>query len=318
MDHLDALERLHRLKEAGALSDAEFAEQKARLLEVDAARVEPAAPACETPQRRSPAGLIAGVVAAVLAVGAGAWYGLSGPGEPEAAPSTAASDAAAAVASPDVPALSSLPLDEQLRLASLAALGFEGSRTRKEGTQLVVTKAERVLNLPFATVLLTTTERPDDCHACAGHVGVYYLTDSGGEYTVKGRWPKALASWGWGATPDWKISTAYTSNPAIVAEGGYTGQGYSCGGMNIIELTPKGPVESEVIALSRSNAGAVDPETGTTPGGEPLRALTGTIVNVQKGRSLQVRVSGDEEFTETYVMKGGKFVRTSGETKLGC
>lgn len=321
MNHLEALERLHRLKESGALSEAEFAEQKARLLA--AGNAGPAEPAAEWDvQSRSgnSSGLIAALAGGGLAavLGAIAWWAMSGDQQPAALPSDAATDASAAVTATQPAALSSLPLDEQLRLASLAALGFEGKRTSKDGTQKVITKAERVLNLPFGTVLLTSTERPDDCHACTGYVGVYYLADEGGKYRVTGRWPKALAGWGWGAAPNWKISTAYTSNPAIVAEGAYTGQGYTCTGMNIVELTSKGPVESDVISLGMSNEGAVDPETGTTMGGEPLRELTGKIVNVQKGKSLQVEVSGNEAFTETYVMRGGKFVRTSGETKLGC
>ncbi len=320
MDHLDALERLHRLKEAGALSEAEFTEQKARLLEaVNATPAQPSAPAWEPEPvaARSKVGLIAGIAAAVVAVGAGAWFGLSGQGDPAAVPSTAASDAAAAVATSETPALASLPIGEQLRLASLAALGFEGSRTRKEGTQKVITKAERLINLPFGTVLLTSTSRPDACHACAGYVGVYYLKDEGGQFKVTGKWPEAVSGWGWGTVPEWSISSNYTAGPAIVASGSDGNQGYFCGSTSITELTAKGPVTS-FIATSATNEGAVDPDSGTDMGGNPLKSLDGTIANVQKGRSLQVHVTGTDSFTETYVMKGGKYVLTSGETKLGC
>lgn len=320
MDHLDDLERLHRLKEAGALSENEFAEQKARLLEVaNAAPVQPAAPVWEPEPDapRSKAGLIAGIAAAVVAVGAGAWFGLSGTGEPAAAPTVAASDAAVATATPVVPSLASLPMGEQLRLASLAALGFEGSRTRREGTQKVITKAERLINLPFGAALLTSTSRPDACHACAGHLGVYYLKDEGGTFRVTGKWPEAVAGWGWGNVPEWRLSSEFTAGPAIVASGSDGGQGYFCGGTTITELTAKGPVTS-YIATSMTNEGAVDPDSGTDMGGNPLQNLEGTIANVQKGRSLQVRVTGTDSFTETYVMKGGKYVLTSGETKLGC
>lgn len=316
-DPLDAIERLHRLKESGALSEAEFAEQKARLL---AGADTPAAPEAWPDAPASPAlnkGLLAGIAAAVVILGAGAWYGLSGGTDPAAEPTAAASDAAAAVATEAVPAIASLPEGEQLRLASLAALGFVGSRTRKEGSQAVITKAERLLQLPFGAVLLTSTQRPDGCHACSGFVGVYYLKDDGGKFKVTGKWPEAVSGWGWGNVPEWRLSSEYTASPAVVASGTDGNQGYFCGGTTITELTAKGPVTS-FIATSTTNDGAVDPDTGTDMGGNPLRTLDGKIVGVQKGKSLQVKVTGTESFTESYVMRGGKYVIASGETKLGC
>jgi hypothetical protein len=321
MDHLDAIERLHRLKESGALSEAEFAAQKAKLLEAAAAPApEPVAAEPDWSAAPSPGlnkGLLSGIAAAVVVLGAGAWYGLSGSGEPSSEPTAAASDAAAAVATPTVPALASLPEGEQLRLAALAALGFTGSRTRKEGTQAVITKAERLVQLPFGVALLTSTHRPDDCHACSGFVGVYYLKDAGGQFKVTGKWPEAVSGWGWGTVPEWRLSSEYTANPAVVASGSGGNQGYFCGSTTITELTAKGPVTS-YIATSSTNEGAVDPDMGTTSVGDPLKNLEGTIVGVKKGKSLQVKVTGTDSFTESYVMKGGKYVLTSGETKLGC
>lgn len=317
MDHLDAIERLHRLKESGALSEEEFAAQKAQLL---AAAAAPAAAEPDWSTAPAPGlnkGLLAGIAAAVVILGAGAWYGLSGSGEPSSEPTAAATDAAAAVATPTVPAIASLPEGEQLRLASLAALGFTGSRTRKEGTQAVTTKAERLVQLPFGVALLTSTARPDACHACAGFVGVYYLKDEGGKFKVTGKWPEAVPGWGWGNVPEWRLSGEYTANPAVVASGSDGNQGYFCGGTSITELTAKGPITS-FIATSATNDGAVDPDTGTDMGGSPLKNLEGKIVNLQKGKSLQVKVTGTDSFTERYVMKGGKFVLTAGETKLGC
>ncbi|MEY4953458.1 MAG: hypothetical protein RL299_1882 [Pseudomonadota bacterium] len=317
MDHLEAIERLHRLKESGALSEEEFAAQKAQLL---AAAAAPAAAEPDWAPAPAPGlnkGLLGGIAAAVVILGAGAWYGLSGSGAPSSQPSAAASDAGTAVTTTTVPAIASLPEGEQLRLASIAALGFTGSRTRKDGTQSVITKAERLVQLPFGVALLTSTHRPDDCHACSGYVGVYYLMDEGGQFKVTGKWPEAVSGWGWGNVPEWRLSGDYTVNPAVVASGSDGNQGYFCGGTSITELTAKGPVTS-FIATSATNEGAVDPDSGTDMGGNPLMNLEGKIVGVQKGKSLQVKITGTDSFTESYVMKGGKFVLTSGETKLGC
>lgn len=316
-DHLEAIERLHRLKESGALSEEEFAAQKARLLaeatapSVDPLPHEPAAPA---PVNK---GLLAGIAAAVVVAGAGAWYVLSERSASKPVPTAIATDGAAALATVGPPAIATLPEGEQLRLASIAALGFTGSRTRKEGVQSVITKAERLIQLPFATVLLTSTARPDGCHACSGFVGVYYLQDEGGKFKVTGKWPEAVSGWGWGNVPEWRLSNDYTANPAVVASGSDGNQGYFCGGTTITELTPKGPITS-FIATSATNEGAVDPDMGTTSIGDPPKNLEGKIVGVQKGKSLQVRVTGTDSFTESYVMRGGKYVIASGETKLGC
>lgn len=326
MDHIDALERLHRLKEAGALSATEFAEQKARILDGATVTTNAKVSSPEPAERHAaiaskPQSIGKWAIAAIVGVcglaGLAAWFGVSTPNQPIAAPSAVASDRA--IAAVNVPAaISSLPETEQFRLASLAALGFTGSRSRKDGGERAITKPLKLLHLSFATVLLTSTEIPGGCHGCSGYVGVYYLIDQNGQLKVTGKWPKALGSWGWGAVPNWKLSNAFTNNPALVAEGGFTGQGYTCSGLNILELTPQGPVESDVVNTGMTNAGAVLEETGLTSGGDPLRSIDGKIVNIVKGRSFDVRVSGDENFVERYAKQGGKFVRVSGETKLGC
>lgn len=77
-------------------------------------------------------------------------------------------------------------------------------------------------------------------------------------------------------------------------------------------------MSSDLIALSYSNGGNVDDETGMTFGGDPARDVEGKIVDIFKDRSFAVRVQLGERFTETYVKRGGKFVRTVEESRLAC
>ncbi|MFM5916732.1 MAG: SHOCT domain-containing protein [Novosphingobium sp.] len=137
-DWIEKLERLNALHKAGALTDAEFAAQKAVLL-ADKEReavVPPPAPAPslqsgpvyqepvydEPPRGGIPKWAMIGVPAA-LVVALAAWFGASlvkpGPDkEITGAPSAAASDAAVAMATPSAAAVLPVALDGTLKYAA--------------------------------------------------------------------------------------------------------------------------------------------------------------------------------------------------------
>lgn len=205
---------------------------------------------------------------------------------------------------------------ERLADAFEVATGHRAAFTRTEAGDSVTTRPVRIIELPFGPALLTTREIKDGCHACTGAIGVFYLKESGDRTQVMGRWPKAVEGWGWGAPPtDWYATDKFTTYPAIYAEGGYTGQGITCGGATITELRPEGPVESEVIRTFFSNEGAVTDER--IAAGEKVENLEGRIANIRKNTSFEVRVTGTGRFTEKYARRGGKFVPLS-ESRLGC
>ena len=131
-DWIEQLERLTQLHRTGALSDAEFAAQKAKLLAAQDA-VPPAAPASyqpapvwdhrsELPERSGelPKAVIFGVPAALLLLLA-AWFGSSlvsrGP-DPTPAASATATDAALAMATPSQEAAMPVALDGTLQYAA--------------------------------------------------------------------------------------------------------------------------------------------------------------------------------------------------------
>ena len=81
-----------------------------------------------------------------------------------------------------------------------------------------------------------------------GAIGVYYLRGAAGRVTVIGRYPDAVKGWGYGAIPtDWRVTDRFTADPAILASGGYTGQGIIESSATLTELRPDGPVTSDVI-----------------------------------------------------------------------
>ena len=132
-DWIEQLERLTQLHKGGALTDAEFAAQKAKLLTAQDApppRAAVAAPAWEPPYQEPASGGVPKAVLygipAVLGIGLAAWLASSlltrGGPDPQltASPSVAASDAALAVATPGPVQEAALPvaLDGTLKYAS--------------------------------------------------------------------------------------------------------------------------------------------------------------------------------------------------------
>ncbi len=300
------LERLHKLRETGALNEAEFRAQKQHLLD-DAVGA--------TKHRRPRALLVvAGAAALILAsaVGLGLWASRD-----VARKNDNANLAETNIASDEIPppaAPAELPLDpkERLALASYAAIGTRGAQTKIVDGEEITTTPLRILELPFGPVLLTKREIKDGCHACTGDIGAYYLEQTGREIVVKARYPEAVKGWGWGAAPKFSITDNFTRHPAIYSEGGGGGQGYFCSGSTLVELTPSGPVESDLINTGYSDSGAiVDNE-------RPAREIEGKIVRIQKGKSFDVVAKGSEKFVEHYVFKNGKFVRTVTESKMQC
>ena len=323
---LEQLERLQRLKESGALTDEEFSREKARVLD-GAGAASPLPEAQDTEQaeeqarpRRAGAGFVVGALAVAAAVGIGVWAAMP---VREAVDAAGLKDTASDAASPVAAASSEAPVElspeEALAAAFKAATGRDSAYTLKSRDGDRTVTPLRLLDLPFGPVLLASSELADGCHGCAGAIGVYYLKREGDGFIVAKQWPDAVKGWGWGAPPqEWSVTEKFTRFPAIYAEGGYTGQGVTCGSATLTELTPNGPVESDVIGLSYSNGGAVLEETGETGFGEPARDVKGTITNVVKGKSFDVVVKGAESLRETYRYSGGKFVRQGGESRLAC
>lgn len=124
-DWIEQLERLTALHKSGALTYAEFAAQKARLLETKdqapaAATVEPEPEMEAAPTGGLPKWALIGVPAAVLLAGA-AWFGstlVGGGPDPEISASATATDAAVAMATPSEAPPMPVALDGSLKFGA--------------------------------------------------------------------------------------------------------------------------------------------------------------------------------------------------------
>jgi hypothetical protein len=251
--------------------------------------------------RYAPVGGAAGLLLLVLG---GAYLAersySSSPGEDTSAP------APAEVAGNENPFNDLIPArTPEMRLADAfeAATGRRSRYSETVSGEVIVTKPLRIVELPFGPALLTERVIEDGCHACVGAIGVYYLKEEDQQTNVTGSWPKAVEGWGWGAAPtEWSISNAFTKYPAIYATGGYMGQGILMESATLTELTPGGPVTSDLIGTGFSDEGAVVDES------RAACVVEGKIANIRKDQSFEVMVKGSRTRTDRYVKRNGKFV----------
>jgi len=206
---------------------------------------------------------------------------------------------------PEITSTIALARPVNLADAFQAATGHPSAFSVTEGGKIVTTTPLQILRLPFALALITKREIKDGCHACPGAVGVYYLKADAGKVLVTGRWRDAIEGWGWGTAPEWRLSRQFTSYPAIIASGGGGGGGIAVEGFTITELSPVGPVSSDVIRTKFSDEGAIGND------GQLACIVTGTVKNVRRNQSFAVAVRGSVTAMDLYVKKGQRFVPSS-------
>ena len=214
----------------------------------------------------------------------------------KAKPATTARESVVAVAEQD-----DRVKGDRLSAATLAVFGRTvGSATRKSDDSTFTESTVKLIKTGFGSILLTESADKQDCHACVGYVGAYYLKEVGGKFEVVARYPEAAQGWGWGQPPqDWQVVEKFTIHPAIYSEGGYTGQGYTTMGGQIVELTPDGPSAS-TFNLGSDDSGAVGDDREPT-------TIEGAVARIVKGRSFDVVYRGSCTDTQRYVMRAGKF-----------
>lgn len=169
----------------------------------------------------------------------------------------------------------------------------------------------RLAPLGELMVLVSTASSDHDCHACSGALAIHYFKRQNGSWVMSGAWPEILPGTGFGAPPDFTIRTDLGRPTWLQAEGGWSGQGYTCTSADLIELTPQGPVvRGENIPLHYDNAGVVDdPAQATTVDGKLDRGPDG---------KLRVTFTGSKTGFTDYDMVGGKLTRVSGNVIDDC
>lgn len=151
-----------------------------------------------------------------------------------------------------------------------------------------------------------------DAHVDSGVLAIHYLTRTATGFTRTGAWPEFTYGGTFGAPPQWSVRTDLTAAPALLTSGGGTWQGYTCVSSDVIELAPDKPVmRADGIPTHYDSSGAAFDE-------KDAREMDGALAAAEKGRSFQVRYSGDRTATVTYTLSGDKYVATSKPDLLTC
>jgi hypothetical protein len=317
----DELERLQRLRESGALTDEEFQAEKRRLLGHQSV-----APAAEEPEpaeadpkaiARRRLWIILGSAGLLVAVVAGLMFGrMSGGGDdgiidlPMPTENEAADqNLVEAKALPDVKAL---PPEEQLARAFEAAFGSRGEAVLAvpgDGADEDVRFAPGRLIWPaFGPVLISEGKVQDPAHASSGKIAIHYLRAVGDRFEVARAFPAAVATGSNGEVARWTIDPRFSNWPVIAAEGGGTGQGYTCSWLTLTELRPDGPSRLASVPLVYDDTGAKEDGSG--------RAIEGKILNINKNQSFDVVYSGSRAFSEHYARGPGGYAVAGGRSTM--
>jgi hypothetical protein len=289
------LERLQHLRETGALTDEEFEKEKSALLT----------------QRRLVWWVAGGAVITTIAAAA-IMFGPQNTRPPTANPTRPKSGtpdrtSSLAAAAPVVEkTIRDQPMREQMMAAFKTAFGQLPPTKVKTSDAVRVFRPTSLIWLGDRAILLSEGTNVSDCHACTGALAIHYLAAAGQQFRLTGSWLQLVQGAGWGSPPHWNISSKFTSNPAIVDEGGFTAQGCTSGGLMITELRPERPVQSGLIRTTMSNNSGF---------GEPDQ-IEGHVSNIQKNRSFDVQYTGTRHFTERWIYRGDRFVLKGGETKM--
>ncbi|HYG29157.1 MAG TPA: SHOCT domain-containing protein [Allosphingosinicella sp.] len=318
---IEALERLQRLRESGALSDEEFAAEKAALLgragtvaaeapAPDLGREPVVAPGRRGSEWKLPAAVLAALAMAALAV----WLILRGGGESINVPQL---DAAASAPEPaerngteaaPAPTIRGRSDAEQLAAAFRSAFGNRATREVEE--QQITFVAGRLIWIGNRAVLVSDGTNAEESHASPGMVAVHYLEPQGEGFRVTGEWLDVDTD-DYGRPPAWRIASDLTGRPALRVEGGGGNQGIFCHFIAYYDLAVDRPTQIARVQTGYSNAGAVPEESGEQP-----VDLEGRIGAIVRSRSFDVAYSGSERFTEHYVMRGGRYVLAAAESRV--
>ena len=325
-DRIDALERLQRLRESGALTEEEFLQEKAALIGrgehapykgpptaaiAEGGAADAASEIYAPPARRGPPlWMMAGGALFLIAIVVAAMLLLRGGGEREtfdvgsAPPANAVAEPPANVAAPAPPpaGIRARPEAEQLAAAFRTAFGGQPVRDSEDGE--ITYRAARLLWVGNRAVLISNGSNIEECHVCAGVVAVHHLLPEGNGFKVDGEWLR-VATDDYGRPPEWRITSELTGRPSLRVDNGGGNQGITCDFSTWYDLAGGRPSELARVQTGYANEGE-----------EGGFELSGRIANLRAGQSFDVVYTGYESFTERYRWRGDRFEKEGGETRV--
>jgi hypothetical protein len=163
-----------------------------------------------------------------------------------------------------------------------------------------------LVETPFGPVLLSPGEVQGASHTNAGKLAIVYLKPSAKGYDVVRKFVPAAEAGSFGKVVDWSVSKSFGDYPVVTLNGAGNWQGYKCSSTTLLELRPEGPRQLVTLPMTYDDAEAA--------AGKKATQITGTIDNIQPGKSFEVSYFGfgSKDFKDRYVRKGDAYVLASG------
>jgi hypothetical protein len=168
-----------------------------------------------------------------------------------------------------------------------------------------------LVQAPFGPVLLSPGEVQDASHVNSGKLAIVYLKPSDKGFEVVRKFVPAAEAGSFGKIVDWSVSRSFGDYPVVTLNGAGNWQGYKCSSTTLVELTPEGPRRLVTVPMTYDDSEAA--------AGKKATQITGTIDNIQPGKSFEVAYFGfgSKDFKERYVRKGDSYVlATGGKSKM--
>ena len=201
--------------------------------------------------------------------------------------------------------------------ASPATVAFPEKTEQVDGYTSVTPATEvrfrpgTLINVGSKWILVSIGEVLHPGHGSQGRVAVHYLRRTDDGFAVERPYVPLVESGSFGKIAEWSVSNTLSEYPVLYVEGGFGNMGIFCSWVHLAELTPSGPVLSPTIQTYYTDEGSLEPAFP--------KGIEGKIGQVRRDKSFVLNFTGDENFSEKYVKRGGKFVVQSGKPRLdGC
>jgi len=302
-DHLERLERLAKLRADGALTEQEYAAQKAAVLSAGAPRGE--AQIVGQDPRPSKTWLWLGVAILVGVAILAAGYRLLVKRSPTTAPPAASSPATSAATAPSKAAAEPPDLTKEEAFRIVYPTGKAVAKFDDESIHVRFSPIALVRLDASTLVLISGGQNLDqDCHGCTGFFSIAYLGAAPG-WTVEGVPYVGIGqTGGFGSPPEIAIIRSLSSEPLVFVRSGQSGQGSTETWGQLVRLGPT--IHDVSIALDRFDV------SYDNDGGSADCSIEGKIVPGKRGQSFTIRYTGTFSGDVAYTSSGGSYTPVGG------
>ena len=179
----------------------------------------------------------------------------------------------------------------------------------ESGDTVVYTPQKLIEVAPGVVALISRSDLPSRCKACAGAIDIHYLKQGPDGFHRLGAWPGFGGHGSYGAPLPWVLRTDLDDGPTLVTQDDEKDTICTATKQELITLTPTAPVKVATVITATAYAPAPGDKTGDH--------VSGKIVPIAKGKSFAVVLTGTASVRQVFKREGQVFV-THDVGATGC